>query len=110
MIESCDIHEKTLQKIRAHEADLALIDPQRKEWAEEKLKLDNEKKLLEVKLVNLIKFLDKIIYCLTSISKSDVHMFYDLFDVTSYFLITFKDIIDIGLFTDLTFLLIKKNS
>ena len=37
-------------------------------------------------------------------------MFYDLFDVTAYFLITFKDIIDIGLFTDLTFLLIKKNS
>ncbi len=37
-------------------------------------------------------------------------MIFDLFDTCSYFLINFKDFIDIGLFTDLTFLLIKKNS
>ena len=75
-----------------------------------RLKLDNQKGLLEIKLVNLIKFLDKVLYCLTAITKSDMHKYYDLFDATAYFLITFKDIIDIGLFTDLTFLLIKKNS
>ncbi len=75
-----------------------------------RLKLDNQKGLLEIKLVNLIKFLDKVLYCMTAITKSDMHKYYDLFDATAYFLITFKDIIDIGLFTDLSFLLIKKNS
>ena len=75
-----------------------------------RLKLDNQKGLLEIKLVNLIKFLDKVLYCMTAITKSDMHKYYDLFDATAFFLITFKDIIDIGLFTDLTFLLIKKNS
>lgn len=86
------------------------MDVNSKEYNDLNLKLDNEKGLLEIKIVNLIKFLDKVLYCMSTITKSDVHRYYDLFDATAYFLVTFKDIIDIGLFTDLTFLLIKKNS
>lgn len=110
LIESCSTHQKTLSKIGELEAKLNLIDVNSKEYSDLSLKLSNEKGLLEIKIVNLIKFLEKVLYCMTAITKSDVHRYYDLFDATSYFLITFKDIIDIGLFTDLTFLLIKKNS
>jgi hypothetical protein len=110
LIESCETHKKTLKKISELEAKLHCMDVNSKEYAELNLKLDNERGLLEIKIVNLIKFLDKVLYCMSAITKSDVHKYFDLFDATAYFLITFKDIIDIGLFTDLTFLLIKKNS
>ena len=110
LIESCSTHQKTLTKISELEAKLNFLDVNSQEYSDLNLKLSNERGLLEIKIVNLIKFLEKVLYCMTAITKSDVHKYYDLFDATSYFLVTFKDIIDIGLFTDLAFLLIKKNS
>ena len=74
------------------------------------LKVKNEIYLLEIKLIKNAKFLDKVLYSLTSISLNSVNQYFDLFDAVSFFLITYKDYIDVGLFTDLTFLLIKKNA
>jgi len=63
-----------------------------------------------MKVVALIKYLDKVIYTLNTISKNGVHFYYDLFDTCAYFLIRFSDYIEVGSFTDLTFMLIKKNA
>lgn len=61
-----------------------------------RLKLDNEIKLMKMKVVALIKYLDKVIHTLNTISKNGVSPYYDFFDTCAYFLIKFSDYIEVG--------------
>jgi hypothetical protein len=78
-------------KIAETKAQLENISQESEEYQTKNLALQNEVKLLEIKLVAFVKFLDKVLYCLTSISQNQVHLFFDLFDAVAYFLMTFKD-------------------
>lgn len=80
------------------------------ELISETLKIENETKLLGVKIVTLVRFLEKVLHTVNVVSKYGAHPYYDLFDNCAYFLIKFKDYIHCGFFTDLTFQLIKKNA
>jgi hypothetical protein len=57
-------------KIAETKAQLAGISQETEEYNIKNLALQNEVKLLEIKLVAFVKFLDKVLYCLTSISKN----------------------------------------
>ena len=74
------------------------------------MRLDNDITLLTIKVVALIKFMETILNTINTASKYGVHPYYGFFDTCAYFLMKFQDTIDIGMFTEITFLLIRKNS
>ena len=53
LIESCETHQKTLNKISELETKLQFMDVNSKEYSDLVLKLGNEKGLLEIKIVKV---------------------------------------------------------
>ena len=75
-----------------------------------RVKVDNDIKLMRIKIVALLKTIDRLLYTINLVSKHGIHYYYDLYDTCSFFLIKFKDYVDIGQFTEIAFMLIRRNS
>jgi hypothetical protein len=64
-----------------------------------------------MKLILLAKFLERVLFAINLITvKFGVHPFYNFYDTCAFFLVKFKDFIDVGPFTEITFGLIKRNA
>ena len=61
-----------------------------------RVKVDNDIKLVRIKIVALIKTIDRLLYTINLVSKHGVHFYYDFYDTCSFFLIKFKEYVDIG--------------
>lgn len=72
--------------------------------------MENQFKLIKVKVVALIRILEKALITFNQIAKYGIHPFFDLFDCCNYFLVRFKAYIDPGMFTDMLYQMLRKNS
>lgn len=110
LLDACAGFQVTQKEIETKQLKLEGLEAKTKEHSELKLKIDNEVKLLTIKVVSMVKLIEKVLYTLNIICKYGVYPYYDYFDSVAYFLTKFKNFIDVGLFTELTFMLLKKNS
>jgi len=60
------------------------------------VKIDNDIKLMRIKIVALLKTIDRLLYTVNLVRKHGVHYYYDFYDTCSFFLIKFKEYVDIG--------------
>lgn len=74
------------------------------------MRIDNDAKMIKIKVVAMIMVLERILVTLNTVGKYGVHPYYDFYDTVGYYLMRFNEHIDIGLFSDILFLLIRKNA
>ncbi len=73
------------------------------------MRIDNLEEVFKAKIVAQLSFMEKILTALNTLS-SHINIHYGFFDECACFIIRFQEYVDIGLFTNICFQMIRKNS